>query len=95
MTSHEINTVHETHKLAGVRRYDILDTPADGEFDRITLRQLTNEDSRGKRVSVLEAVADADPTFIPRPFAPRWAMRGISIIGWLLTRHTLCRQIRR
>lgn len=27
---------NESHRLAAVRRYDILDTPADGSFDRIT-----------------------------------------------------------
>lgn len=32
----EIATDHEERRLAAVRRYDILDTPPDGSFDRIT-----------------------------------------------------------
>jgi two-component sensor histidine kinase len=32
----ELSEVHEARRLAAVRRYDILDTPPDGSFDRIT-----------------------------------------------------------
>lgn len=36
MAVSEIIPANELHRMAAVRRYDILDTPADGEFDRIT-----------------------------------------------------------
>jgi GAF domain-containing protein len=36
MTMEATNTSDETQRLAAVRRYDILDTPPDGSFDRVT-----------------------------------------------------------
>ena len=36
MAASEIIPANEPQRMAAVRRYDILDTPADGEFDRIT-----------------------------------------------------------
>jgi len=34
--SRDLNAAHEAQRLAAVRRYNILDTPPDGAFDRIT-----------------------------------------------------------